>query len=375
MEHLQKRKRDVEGHISRDLELLKEWEDKRRLADDPREKRRCEMEITQLQQDLEQRERELVEIGTKMTNPIFRALDEIGHWMESQGYTFETPAVSEIPPALRVDEGLFQGLRWDSWEPTQNLARLILSADNATQQALLEYIAQRLQSEDEEVRWTTGMLVETLVEWEPSLIPARFLERMASDSSFSVRSTAAMCFLQLARSAPARVPLLLLARLASPHEDWYVTQPATAAFLTLVRTRRAAISVIHDWAGSDDHAEREHAADMLRRMASIDPELVPSEIVQRLCSDPDANVQVNADLALESLQKAGWPKLREYSPSIMNLWVRAVRDTVRVGHSADHKGAIAPWSQLQGARVASRLLPWIRHVRKTEASPCSVGPG
>jgi len=29
-----------------------------------------------------------------------------------------------------------------------------------------------------------------------------------------------------------------------------------------------------------------------------------------------------------------------------------------MGHSADHKGAIAPWSQLQGARVASLLLPW-----------------
>jgi len=66
------------------------------------------------------------------------------------------------------------------------------------------------------------------------------------------------------------------------------------------------------------------------------------------------------------------PSLRQ-AASIMNLWVGAVRDTVGMGHSADHKGAIAPWSQLQGARVASCHLPWVRHVRETEASLCSVG--
>jgi hypothetical protein len=30
------------------------------------------------------------------------------------------------------------------------------------------------------------------------------------------------------------------------------------------------------------------------------------------------------------------------SPSIMNLWMGAARDTVGMGHNADHKGAIAP---------------------------------
>ena len=314
MEHLQRRKRDVEEHIIEDLELLKEWEDKRRLADDPKEKARCEREIAQLRRDVEQREQELVEIGAKMASPLFRALSEIGHWMESQGYTFEAPGVSEKRPLVRIDGGVFRGLRWDSWEPAQNLAQLILSADRVTQQAFLNYIAQRLQSENEEVRWTTGMLVETLVEWEPTLIPCELLEQMASDPSFSVRSSAAMCLFHLAHSAPAQVPLLLVARLASPHEDWYVTQPATAALLILARTRRVVVEVIRQWSSSDNPAEREHAANMLRKMALIDPELVPSEILQRLCSDPEANVRVNAEFALEALQKAGWPKSREYSP-------------------------------------------------------------
>jgi len=56
------RRRDLEAHIQETLELLKEYEDKLRLSDDPKEKRRCEHEIAELRQLLDsyQSERTMV---------------------------------------------------------------------------------------------------------------------------------------------------------------------------------------------------------------------------------------------------------------------------------------------------------------------------
>jgi hypothetical protein len=46
----EQRRRDLESHVQKTLELLKEYEDQLRLSDDPRKKRRLEGEITQLRQ-------------------------------------------------------------------------------------------------------------------------------------------------------------------------------------------------------------------------------------------------------------------------------------------------------------------------------------
>jgi hypothetical protein len=49
----EQRRRDLETHIQETLGLLKEYEDKRRLSDDPKEKRRCEREIAELRRLLD----------------------------------------------------------------------------------------------------------------------------------------------------------------------------------------------------------------------------------------------------------------------------------------------------------------------------------
>ena len=49
----EQRRRDLETHIQETLQLLKEYEDKRRLSGDPREKRRCEREIAELRRLLD----------------------------------------------------------------------------------------------------------------------------------------------------------------------------------------------------------------------------------------------------------------------------------------------------------------------------------
>ena len=48
----EQRRRDLESHVQETLELLKEYEDRLRLSDDPRERRRVEGEIAQLRQSL-----------------------------------------------------------------------------------------------------------------------------------------------------------------------------------------------------------------------------------------------------------------------------------------------------------------------------------
>lgn len=49
----QQRRRDLKAHIQETLQLLKEYDDKRRLSDDPLEKRRCERRTAELRQLLD----------------------------------------------------------------------------------------------------------------------------------------------------------------------------------------------------------------------------------------------------------------------------------------------------------------------------------
>lgn len=59
MEHLLRRKKDIEEHLAKDLALLKEWEDELRLADDPKEKAKCREEIGELNDYIAERKQEL----------------------------------------------------------------------------------------------------------------------------------------------------------------------------------------------------------------------------------------------------------------------------------------------------------------------------
>ncbi len=174
------RKEDLDQHICESYALIREYEEVLRLSSDPKEKSRARREIEEQRELIGSWLEEYRQISGVLPNyiaeiadfPLLRAVNEIGGWMNSQGYAFEALEISEGPRFIEVDARLFQELRWDNWEPAQNLAQLVLSADRATQQAFIAYTARRLQSEDEEVRWTTGMLVETLVVGNPASSPS-----------------------------------------------------------------------------------------------------------------------------------------------------------------------------------------------------------
>jgi len=57
-----KRRQDLEDNIRKTLDLIKEYEDKRRLSDDPKEQRDAERQIADLRQLLEQYQRERAEL-------------------------------------------------------------------------------------------------------------------------------------------------------------------------------------------------------------------------------------------------------------------------------------------------------------------------
>jgi hypothetical protein len=59
MRGVPRRKRDIEASIAETLELIREYEAKRRLSDDPRAKRDCERQIAALRLELERYQTEL----------------------------------------------------------------------------------------------------------------------------------------------------------------------------------------------------------------------------------------------------------------------------------------------------------------------------
>ncbi len=64
-----KRRQDLEAHIRETLDLINQYENKRRLSDDPKEQRECERQIADLRQLLEEYQAERAELG-KTVEPL-----------------------------------------------------------------------------------------------------------------------------------------------------------------------------------------------------------------------------------------------------------------------------------------------------------------
>jgi hypothetical protein len=62
------------------------------------------------------------------------------------------------------------------------------------------------------------------------------LARMASNSKFTIRSSAASICMDFAQFVPDKVPLDIVFQLSKYDEDWYVMAPAMAVLKTLVRS-------------------------------------------------------------------------------------------------------------------------------------------
>jgi hypothetical protein len=114
-------------------------------------------------------------------------------------------AVAEIADTeiADIDESMFRDLRLDDRTPAEKLVAAVMQQDRPKRRAFAGRVFEGLQAEDEEIRWKFAMVVEELLLWELRLVPLDILETMSEDESFSVRSSAAVCYYYLAKLEPA----------------------------------------------------------------------------------------------------------------------------------------------------------------------------
>jgi hypothetical protein len=162
---------------------------------------------------------------------------------------------------------------WGSAEGAalQVLRETDASGRNKMFEALLEY--QDCPIDDNRF-WGASMTAECCVRVAPWLIRHDQLARLADHESFSVRSTAASICMELANSAPERVPTDLLLHLSSFDEDWYVEAPAIAAIKTMAHVFPAVLRIFYDRLHSSTPEERIQAAAAIEDVAQKEPELL-----------------------------------------------------------------------------------------------------
>lgn len=182
----------------------------------------------------------------------------------------------------RVEE-LIADVGVGDWDAAYDAALRLLSitetsGDNELFQSLLKYVDY---PEDDDLRWGALLTIESFAQLAPWLYDRELLFCLGHHPDFSVRSSAASICMDLVNSAPHKVPIDLLLKLARFDEDWYVMAPATAALKALCASRPAIQRVFFNWLHSDDPAEREHAASAIADIAHEEPEILePGELTQ-----------------------------------------------------------------------------------------------
>jgi hypothetical protein len=98
-------------------------------------------------------------------------------------------------------------------------------------------------------------------------------------------AAASIC-LDMAYSAPGRMPLDLAMKLSVYNEDWYVQTPANAALKAMVKTTPQVLRIFRLRLRSQDCEEAIHAAEAIRDLAEKEPGL-PGRMRTRLLRSPE----------------------------------------------------------------------------------------
>jgi TIR domain len=201
---------------------------------------------------------------------------------EARGRRDITKASKEFVSDPYVDR-LLQGVRLADWSAAEEAALQIIaktdsSGQNGTFNALLSY--QGCSSEDERL-WGALQTIECCVHLAPWIITHSQLSRMTAHGNFSVRSAAASICMDLAHSAPGRMPLDLAMKLSVYDEDWYVQAPANAALKAMVRTTPEVLRIFRVRLRSRDCEEAIHAAKAIRDIAEKEPGLLDPNLLRR----------------------------------------------------------------------------------------------
>ena len=220
----------------------------------------------------------------------------------SGGAVHETPV--EFVGDPRIDN-FIKDIRLADWDSAADVAlRVIAETDargcNQTFESLLNY---QDCSDDDDRFWGAFHVIESCVRLAPWLIDHAKLSRMAAHKNFSVRSSAASICMDLAHSAPDRVPIDILLKLSAYDEDWYVEAPANAALKAMSRSFPEALRIFYGRLRSTVQEERSHAASAIESVAKGEPELLDPQLLRaeipllRLKGDAETLVRVQKVLA------------------------------------------------------------------------------
>ncbi|HYN14704.1 MAG TPA: toll/interleukin-1 receptor domain-containing protein [Terriglobales bacterium] len=175
-------------------------------------------------------------------------------------------------------EHLVKHVRLGNWDSALEPAFIVLGAtDEAGNNELFKRLAKYQECPDEDLAWGARMVMETLVDLAPDFFDRPLLISMSRSKDFSVRGSAASICLALAQFAPDRVPVDVLMTLSSHDEDWYVTEPATAALKSICKDRPNVLQVFFAKLLDPDPEARAHAARAVRGIAAKEPEILDAE--------------------------------------------------------------------------------------------------
>ena len=172
-------------------------------------------------------------------------------------------------------------LRVEQPQLIEEEVKTILSKPKKEQVQIVNQILKDFKLKSDETRWIIGIMIEYFLDYDPCLIPRQIILDMASDRSFSVRSSAAICLFTLSNIAPSEVPLDVLSKLASVHEDWYVSTPAQAALKVLSHKRPAALRILMDMISSKNIDEAQAGISSLLDVVRNDPGVVTLETIKK----------------------------------------------------------------------------------------------
>lgn len=198
-------------------------------------------------------------------------------WLAKCSLNLPTSTHTKIFPVslkrAHIDR-IFKLLRTDDRRPTQQVVAFFMKNDHQIAEELLEVAKNKLDIKDKNIQWKAAFLIEAFIAWEPELVDNATLLYMSQSRNFSVRSSASICYLQLAQCSPGRVPIATVSKLASPNEDWYVYTPARRTLKYLIRTRGVILDILEKWLKSADCEYRMASLEILHDISEKESPLI-----------------------------------------------------------------------------------------------------
>jgi hypothetical protein len=180
-------------------------------------------------------------------------------------------------------------------------------------QRFVDVVIACLHSDDDELKWKAARVIEELVLWVPGLVDDSVLEAMAYDPDWTLRSSAALCYFELAAMNPAAIPIKVVHDLAAHNEDWYVSTPATHALLRMTRARPIVIDLLAVDLQSDDKQARRHAAHAVELLTVRDWDLVSDDLLSMMAKSDDPHVREAGQKCSAIKQEHAGEPPRDYS--------------------------------------------------------------